>query len=482
MELTQEFIDSLAPNGDAASNGKSLAKRGSFSNLSVSKEDDLLFGQCAGSGKNPYSCSVDFSDKSKAPVARCSCPSRQIPCKHALGLLYAYASGAQFTAADIPQDIQDKRNKAEKRQEAKARAKDETAEVKPPSKAQITSALKKIDAQLEGITMGDKLLQSIVNLGLAGIDAKTQAAYKEQVKQFGNYYIDGVQRAFNELFILLEAEKGNDYAKSIFQAQYIKALLKKGAEYLAGKKNVENGEIVMDTESAIEEQIGHAWKLEELRHYGKCKKDAELLQLGFYSYGDDARKEFVDEGYFISLNGGEIYTAKNYRPYKALKYVKEEDSLFSVIKTEELMVYPGNMNPRIRWDACSFREPVEGDYKHALSFAGPVYADVIKAVKNQIKNPLSDKNPLAFLLVSGVELLKKEDEELLVIRDKNNAAQILSDAGHVDVKTLPHLKRYAAALRGTGLLVMYHNDVATGRLCAKPLSVVTEKSVIRLAY
>jgi hypothetical protein len=396
--------------------------------------------------------------------------------------MYAYAAGAQFTAADVPQDTQDKRNKAEKRQEAKVKAREEPAEAKPPSKAQITSALKKIDAQLEGVAMGDKLLQSIVNLGLAGIDAKTLAAYREQTKQLGNYYINGIQTAFNELFILLEAEKGKDYAKSIFQVQYIKALLKRSAEYLAGKKNVEDGEIKMDTESAIEEQIGYPWKLEELRRYNKCKKDEELLQLAFYSYGDDSRKEFVDEGYFISLGGGEIYTTKNFRPYKALKYVKEEDSLFSVIKTEELMVYPGDMNPRIRWDACSFREPVEGDFKHILSFASPMYADVVKAVKNQIKNPLSDKNPLAFLLVSGVELLKKDDEELLVIRDKNNAAQILSDAGYVEVKTLPHLKRYAGALRDMGLFVMYHNDVATGRLCAKPLSLVTEKSVIRLAY
>jgi hypothetical protein len=350
-----------------------------------------------------------------------------------------------------------------------------------PSKAQISSALKKIDAQLEGVALADKLLQSIVNLGLAGIDAKTQAAYKEQVKQLGNYYINGIQAAFSELFILLDAEKGKDYAQSIFQAQYLKALLKKSAEYLAGKKSATD-EITLDTESAIEEQIGYAWKLEELRHYGRCKKDEELLQLAFYSYGDDSRKEFVDEGYFISLNTGEIYTAKNYRPYKALKYVKEEDSVFNVIKTEELMVYPGGMNPRIRWDACSFREPVEGDYQHALSLASPVYADVVKAVKNQIKNPLSDKNPLAFLLVSGVAVLEKDGEELLVIRDKNNAAQILSDAGYVDVQTVPHLKRYAGALRNAGLFVMYHNDLATGRLCAKPLSIVTEKSVIRLAY
>jgi len=482
MELTQTYIDSLAPNADAASNGKSLAKKGSFTQLSISREDDLLFGLCAGSGKNPYVCSVDFFDKSKPPVARCSCPSRQIPCKHALGLMYAYAGGAAFAPADVPQDIQDKRNKAEKRQEAKAKSseKAEAGEAKAPSKAQISSALKKIDAQLEGIAVADKLLQAIVNMGLAGIDAKTAAAYKDQVKQLGNYYIDGIQSAFAGLFLLLETEKGKDYAKSIFQAQYIKALLKKSAEYLSGKKEV--GDITKDAESAIEAQIGYDWKLEELRRYGKCRKGEELLQLAFYSYGDDSRKEFVDEGYFISLGGGEIYTVKNYRPYKALKYVKEEDSVFDVIKTEELMVYPGDMNPRARWDACSFRGPEEGDYRRALSFASPVYAEVIKAVKNQIKSPLADKNPLALLLVSGVELLEKDGEELLVIRDRDNGAQMLCDAGPIDVKTVPLLKRYAGALKNTGLLVMYHNDIAVGRFCAKPLSVVTENSIIRLVY
>ena len=216
MELTQNYIDSLAPNASAASNGKSLAK-GSFTRLNISKEDDLLFGLCSGSGKNPYSCSVDFIDATK-PVTRCSCPSRQIPCKHALGLMYAYVGGAEFTVGEIPDDIQDKRNKLEKRQEAKARTKDENApvEAKPPSKAQISGAIKKMEAQLEGIALADKLLLSIVQTGLAGIDAKTAASYKEQIKQLGNYYINGIQAAFNELFILLEEEKGKECANFFF--------------------------------------------------------------------------------------------------------------------------------------------------------------------------------------------------------------------------------------------------------------------------
>jgi hypothetical protein len=140
------------------------------------------------------------------------------------------------------------------------------------------------------------------------------------------------------------------------------------------------------------------------------------------------------------------------------------------------------MNPRIRWDAYSFREPTKTDYQRVSSFASPVYADVVKAVKNQIKSPLSDKNPLALLLVSSVEILKNEDDELLLIRDKNGAPQILSDAVYADVQTVPLLKRYAGALANSGLLVMFHSDISTSRFCAKPLSVITEKSITRLAY
>jgi hypothetical protein len=44
---------------------------------------------CQGSGKKPYEVAVDLD----RPAYRCSCPSRKIPCKHALGLLLMWSSG-----------------------------------------------------------------------------------------------------------------------------------------------------------------------------------------------------------------------------------------------------------------------------------------------------------------------------------------------------------------------------------------------------
>ncbi len=51
---------------------------------------DVLWGLCAGSGKNPYQVVVDLS----GPAYKCSCPSRKFPCKHALGLLLNWANGS----------------------------------------------------------------------------------------------------------------------------------------------------------------------------------------------------------------------------------------------------------------------------------------------------------------------------------------------------------------------------------------------------
>lgn len=90
----------------------------------------MLFGTCAGSGSSDYQPSADFAVPDK-PVMRCTCPSRQFPCKHVLGLLYAYAGGASFTPAEVPEDLAAKREKAEKREERKLKEAAEGAAPKP---------------------------------------------------------------------------------------------------------------------------------------------------------------------------------------------------------------------------------------------------------------------------------------------------------------------------------------------------------------
>jgi hypothetical protein len=52
-------------------------------------DDRALWGRCSGSGAEPYDTAVDHVD-----VAwRCSCPSRRLPCKHAIALLVMWVRG-----------------------------------------------------------------------------------------------------------------------------------------------------------------------------------------------------------------------------------------------------------------------------------------------------------------------------------------------------------------------------------------------------
>jgi len=78
----------LAPDESSRRSGASLGRPAPWRGAGVA--GDLLWGLCAGSGKNPYQVVVDLS----GPAFKCSCPSRKFPCKHALGLLLNWVNGA----------------------------------------------------------------------------------------------------------------------------------------------------------------------------------------------------------------------------------------------------------------------------------------------------------------------------------------------------------------------------------------------------
>ena len=110
MEWTEQAILFQAPNPAAAENGRKLSRKGSFSARCKTADGGLYWAQCAGSGKVPYRVSIDLA-KDGQPVCRCSCPSRQFPCKHALGLMFELLEAKPFEEAEIPADIADKRAK-----------------------------------------------------------------------------------------------------------------------------------------------------------------------------------------------------------------------------------------------------------------------------------------------------------------------------------------------------------------------------------
>ena len=60
-------------------------------------DERAVWGRCTGGSAEPYECAVDHV----AVAVRCSCPSRVLPCKHALALLLLWARG-QVAAGEAP--------------------------------------------------------------------------------------------------------------------------------------------------------------------------------------------------------------------------------------------------------------------------------------------------------------------------------------------------------------------------------------------
>lgn len=471
LKITEEFINSIAPNQNAVTNGLGLVKKNSFVKLYISKDETVLFGECKGSGASNYITSADFINQ-ESPVYRCTCPSRQFPCKHSIGLLFAYANGKSFEEAEIPKDIIEKREKIEQREEKKK------VEVeKGPKKVNKSALKKKLLAQLEGLELLEKIIGNFAQAGLGTINAKTIQIMNEQVKQLGNYYLTGPQIMLKDFLLLFNNISDHEkiYSQAIDLLITMNSLCKKGKEYL--NKRLEEASEEMQKNDLIPELLGHAWQLSELRELGQVQNDVELVQLAFNSFSSEARMEYVDLGIWINLKTGEIQQTFNYRPFKAAKYIREDDSFYKAAKVKELFIYPGELNPRIRWESMEMRDVSSEDYKLIKSYAKKSYTEVIKTVKNQIKNPLSDKNPLVLINFTSIGKV----DGLFAAEDEKGQRLVLEDNLYFEPRSTYMLELVEEkVLSNNCVLVRFHQSPDTGKLRAQPLGLITDDGIIRL--
>ncbi len=480
ISIDDAYVDSAAPNSDAAKNGRGLVVKNKFQKLSISEDSTIIFGECQGSGKDPYKCSCDFQ-RPEAPTHRCSCPSRQFPCKHCLGLMYAYAQGKKFTTAAVPEDLQGKREKLQARVEKKV------VEADKPKVVDKAALAKKVQAQLKGIDLLEKLTCDLVRLGIGNMNAKSASEIETQAKQLGNAYLPGAQAALHNYTKLFASEDGSVedvpaskreavFSEALDQLGRLHTLVKQGRSYL--QRRLEDPELKPETESSIAAWLGHAWQLRELKDASLVENDVELVQLAFNSHDDVARREFVDTGIWISLNSGKIRMTQTFRPYKAVKYIKSDDSFFQVAQVKELCVYPGDVNPRIRWEAMLPR-PIEAkDFQAIRKHASGDFAAVVKDVKTHLKGPLADKQPIYALNFQRIGHIGGT----LVIEDAKGERLVMTDTGMSEEPPSCHLLSLLppACLAGQTVIVRFRHDLDTRKLQVKPLSIVTPDGIVRL--
>ncbi len=479
MELTEQFILLQAPNPAAAENGRKLSQKSSFSRRQKTADGALYWADCAGSGKTPYRVSIDWMQPD-APVFRCSCPSRQFPCKHALGLLFEQLLGKDFVLGEIPQDLAEKRAKQTARQRKKQSDIPDASKTKKPNAA---AQKKKLTRQLEGLDMAEHMVNDLLSAGLGSLSGAAVQTYDKLAKDLGSCYLTGPQIAFTRIALAVRAiqkapQQTAAYGEALRILVALRSTIKKSRLFLQKKLETES---FSAEDSTLFEALGGVWRLEDLRAIGAFQENAALIQLSFDVSFDEAKKEFVERGWWIDIHTGEISQTLNLRPAKALKYVKGEDSRFDLLEIPILYRYPGEGDRRIRWESCSTR-PLTFQEQAALpALAQPDLAAAVKLTKNTIKNTLAPKFSAVLVPVGRLGQLEKD----LVLEDPAGARLLLKDrpedgTDHASTSRLALLPEPVP--NGSALFGLMFYDPENRNLCLHPYSIVTPSQIIRLQY
>lgn len=99
MTLTLDIVEALAPDQASLKAASKQISPKKWPLRGLNRDTGLIWGECQGSGSNPYRVMADVGDQGY----KCTCPSRKFPCKHSLALMWMFAeSSAEFDEATVP--------------------------------------------------------------------------------------------------------------------------------------------------------------------------------------------------------------------------------------------------------------------------------------------------------------------------------------------------------------------------------------------
>lgn len=244
--LTEEQILALAPDESSKKSGKDLASLSKW--VSKSANENVLWGECQGSGSKPYQTQIDLQNI----AFKCSCPSRKFPCKHGLGLFLLFARDSSvFASVDMPAWVSEWINKRSEKKEKEAEKKEKPVDEAAQSKRkQVREAKVK-----EGIAELQVWIKDIVRNGLLGMPEKGAPWFENMARRMVDAQAPGLA---NQIRSLSEVNFYREDWQSSFMEQLVSLYLSS-----IGFNNVER----LDPDSAqdIRSLIGFTQNQEELK-------------------------------------------------------------------------------------------------------------------------------------------------------------------------------------------------------------------------
>ncbi|RYD79586.1 MAG: SWIM zinc finger family protein [Verrucomicrobiaceae bacterium] len=197
---TTDQVLALAPDASSVKAGQGLANPGKW--VRLEKNERSLWGECQGSGANPYRTQVDLT----GPAFNCSCPSRKFPCKHGLGLMLILAGKPQHVKdAEPPPWVAEWISKREISTEKKAaKAQTEAAPADPETIAKREAerekrAAKRDDRVRSGLGELQTWLSDVIRQGLAHAQQQPTQFWDGMAARMVDCQAPGIARVLREL-------------------------------------------------------------------------------------------------------------------------------------------------------------------------------------------------------------------------------------------------------------------------------------------
>ncbi|MFF9621934.1 SWIM zinc finger family protein [Streptomyces griseosporeus] len=175
VRWSAEQVLALAPDAASREAGSRLGAAGPWSETG-SSADGTVWGLCKGGGSGPYRTAVDTTDAAGL-ACTCSCPSRKVPCKHALGLLLLWAEGGGAVPRGEPPAwaVRWREGRGERAAERRTTG----AGGSSSGSADPAAARRRAERRAERITAGaTELEQRLADLLRGGLAAAEQAGYE----------------------------------------------------------------------------------------------------------------------------------------------------------------------------------------------------------------------------------------------------------------------------------------------------------------
>ena len=261
-DWTTDRVLSLAPDPASAKNGKGLATLNKWSNLG--KEQQIIWGECQGSGKDPYRTQIDLSE----PAFRCSCPSRKVPCKHGLGLLFLVVSQPTVLANGTPPDwVSDWiASRAKREEKQKQKLSEPEKAVDPEAQAKRANArLNKVKAGVQDLQIW---LQDLIRQGLTSVSTESYKFWEQPAARMVDAQAPSLARQLRDIPSVIASGAG--WQERLLQKLGKLHLLLEGFQRL--------DDLPMGIQADIRTQIGWTQNQAELTESGNEKNSNHLVQ------------------------------------------------------------------------------------------------------------------------------------------------------------------------------------------------------------